>query len=247
MSETPALPDPLTAAIDRALVAAQAATDAAHEAEAALHARAQVAAGIDRASRRMGWLAGVTAGAALIVLAAGTVLWLRSSADLRQTAELHAATGAAFVERLAEMNAALDRMDAAVDTAAAQSSALERSLADAFAGLESRISTQLQTVAQAMTAEDPLRTELTRLREDLLAAIAEVDLSLNRTLAAGGNAGALDAVLKRLSDAADRLSAGPVPAAAPAVAPRAAAPRPGANPPRPAARPAAAANPFRFP
>ena len=243
-------PDPLNAAIDRALAAARAATDASQEAEAALAARAEITAALTRATRRIGWFAACAAGAATLVIGGGAALWLRSSGDLRQTTELHAATAAAFVERLAEMNGALDRMDAAITRAEAANTAAEARLAD----LESRIDTRLQTVAQAMQGDATLVARIDTLRADLLAAVAEVDLSVNRTLAGAGPDPALQAVVKQLTDAAARLAAQP--AAAPT--PRTTADRKPASQPdnprkpasRPAARPAAGAaatNPFRYP
>lgn len=114
MSEDALTEASVDAAVKSALAAAEAATNAAHEAEAVLAARSEAAEAMRRIARRMGILAGVSAGGALLMLVlAGSSLW-SSTSSLNDAATIQAAASAAFVERLSEMNTALERMETAV-------------------------------------------------------------------------------------------------------------------------------------
>ncbi|MGP9805040.1 hypothetical protein [Paracoccus sp. NSM] len=222
----PDLPE-LDSAMDQALKAAAAATDAAHEAEAVLAARTDAAQATARTARRMGWLAAVTGAAALVMaLIAGGALW-RASASLSNAAEIQAAATAALVERVTELNGALDRMDETVARAEVLTDRLDRP-----APVAAPVST-----APAATPDD---ATIERLRIDILAAIAAAERAL----------------LDRLAQNPPAPPPAPAPAAsASAAAPatrQSEARRPAAA--RPNARPAARAtprpaepNPFRFP
>lgn len=224
----PELPE-LDSAMDQALKAAAAATDAAHEAEAVLAARTDAAQATARTARRMGWLAAVTGAAALVMaLIAGGALW-RASASLSTAAEIQAAATAALVERVAELNGALDRMDETVARAEELTDRLDRPVP---------VAAPLSPAAAA--APDDATIE--RLRIDILAAIAAAERALMDRLAQ--------------NPAAPPPAPAPAPAASATTTPPATrqseARRPAAA--RPNARPAARAtprpaepNPFRFP
>ncbi|MGZ3217070.1 hypothetical protein [Paracoccus sp. T5] len=232
---------PVDAAVKSALAAAEAATDAAHEAEAVLSARSEAAEAVGRTARRMGILTGVSAGSALLVLAlAGSSLWSNTS-SLNDAATVQAAASAAFVERLGEMNIALDRMEKAVAEterlAAAQQSRME---AEAQAP-RTPAPAAVPGAPEALSPE--LAQRLDSLRSDLLAAIAEVELSVGTRLSHFVPPTAPAAA----TPAAATPAAAPQASAARPAAPRRAAP---AAKPRPRTAPAPAAqapNPFRYP
>lgn len=219
----------LDSAMDQALKAAAAATDAAHEAEAVLAARTGAAQATARTARRMGWLAAVTGATALVMaLIAGGALW-RASASLSTAAEIQAAATAALVERVAELNGALDRMDETVARAEELTDRLDRPVPVAAP----------LSVAAAAAPDD---ATIERLRIDILAAIAAAERALMDRLAQ--------------NSPAPPPAPAPAPAASATTTPPATrqseARRPAAA--RPNARPAARAtprpaepNPFRFP
>ena len=219
----PELPE-LDSAMDQALKAAAAATDAAHEAEAVLAARTDAAQATARTARRMGWLAAITGGAALVMaLIAGGGLW-RASVSLSGAAEIQAAATAALVERVAELNGALDRMDETVARAEELTDRLDRP-----APVAAPVS-----VAAAAAPDD---ATIERLRIDILAAIAAAERAL----------------LDRLAQNPPAPPPAPAPAASASATPpptrqsearRPATARPNA---RPIAPRRAEPNPFRFP
>jgi hypothetical protein len=234
--------DPLADAITRALDAAQVATDAAHEAEAVLTARSDAATAMDRTAKRTALMAGVAGGASFLALVTGTAIWFKTSGDLQTAAEVQATAAAAFVERLAEMNAALDRMDGTIDAAEAKTAAENGRLDHLIAMLDERLPVEQEQqattpAALALTGDAmKLDPQLASLRADILAAIAEAELSMAERLmqtgrATGGSEGA--------AAVAPTVAARPLPLlpAAPTVKPVA---RP--KPPK-----AQAVNPFRFP
>lgn len=237
---------PIDAAVKSALAAAEAATDAAHEAEAVLAARSEAAEAVGRTARRMGILTGVCAGSTLLLLAlAGSSLW-STTASLNDAATVQAAASAAFVERLSEMNIALDRMETAVAEA-------ERLASDQQSRVGAAVESPITPAAAA--AEPPeglspaLAQRLDSLRSDLLAAIAEVELSMGTRLS--------QFTPQASATAATPAAATPA-AATPTAAPQTSSPRPAAaRPAAPAAKPrprptpapaaAQAPNPFRYP
>lgn len=221
----------LDAALEQALKAAAAATDAAHDAEAVLAARTDAAEITARTARRMGWLAAITgAGAVLMALIAGGALW-RASALMGTTAEIQAAATAALIERVTELNGALDRMDETVARAETLTDRLDRPADMPPAG--------------PREMPQPDEAGLERLRSDLLAAIATAQTAI------------LDRFSQMPAPAPAQSPAPPAASAAPAQPGRQTAPRPAARPeprqeprqerratPRPAP---AEPNPFRFP
>jgi hypothetical protein len=229
--KTPDPADQLADAVKRALDAASAATDAAHEAEAVLMARSEAARAMDRTARRSGILAAVAGGASVLVLVMGGLLWLRTSADLRDAGEVQAAAAVAFAERIGEMNGALDRLEAIVSGAETGGQTLQARMTGLVEQLDLRVEEILTTTEVAAPAEKAISDQIERLRADLIEAMAETQLSIS-----------------------ERLKANPaaVPAPVAAAAPASAAPAPAAAKPqkKPAARAASSApppNPFRYP
>jgi len=251
MSET--THPPASEAVSRALEAAQLATDAAHEAEAVILARAEATAAMDRTARRSTILAGVAGGAALISLLAGTAIWWRAAGDLRDAAAVQASASAAFVERLAEMNSALDRMEAAELALTAGEDSLAAGLAQIAQMLTARLPEPAADADADVTADvtagadlpgaDRFTMQIDALRADILAAIAEAEMSmaermvqLAATMPATPPAATL---VPRPSPVAGASGAGTAPAATrPATRPEGAARR---------AAPPAQPNPFRYP
>jgi hypothetical protein len=239
MSDTPA-PDATAQAVTRALDAAQLATDAAHEAEAVLLARTEAAQAMDRTAKRTTLLAAVVGGAAIVGLLTGTAIWWRASSDLRDAATVQAEAAAAFVTRLAEMNAALDRMEAAEAAATADDASLAARLDQMNQLLAERLpslaaATPSADPSQPLPATDAFSMRIDALRADILAAIAEAELSM----------------AERLVQVTATVAA-TAPQQATAAAPT--APRPSPVATRPAPRPAQPAqaapkpaNPFRYP
>lgn len=226
-----------TAAVARALEAAQLATDAAHEAEAVILARSEANAAMARTARRTTLLAALVGGAALVGLLAGTTIWWRASSDLHDAAAVQAEAAAAFVARLAEMNTALDRMDAATTAAATDQAGLAAQVAQMSALLAARLPDEAATGA-SLPQEGAFAMRMDALRADILAAITESELSM----------------AERLVQLAAQTPLRPE-ANAPQITPRPSpvatqvAPRPVARPAegRPAQAAPKPANPFRYP
>jgi flagellar hook-length control protein FliK len=219
-------------AIARALEAATAATEAAHEAEAVLAARSEAALAMGRLARRSGLMAGVAGAAAILGLGLGGLLWLRASADLREAAELQAAASAVFVERLAEMNGALDRLDGGVLALEAGTGAVEGRLAALITDIETGLAEARN--APAPTPDPALIERIDRLRADMIEAIAETQIAIAQQT--------LPAPAPALTPTPAQTAATPA-AAKPATPPK---PRPQPAKPRPA-KPKQDTNPFRFP
>ncbi|NEX45275.1 hypothetical protein [Pseudotabrizicola algicola] len=222
--------DAVQEAITKALDAAAAATDAAHETEAVLLARSDAAKSMERVARRSGWMALAAGGASVAVLVLGGLLVLRSVADLREAGEVQAAAAAAFVERLAEMNGALDRLDLAIAGLEAENTALQESVSAQVAKLDAQLE---QMLAKPDPSEEAvgLAEQIDKLRTDMIEALAETQMRLSERIAAP--------VAK---PAPVIVHEAPAPVAVPKPAPK---PAPKSKP-----RPAAAVqvpNPFKYP
>jgi hypothetical protein len=218
--------DPIQDAISQALSAAALATDAAHEAEAAIAARNEAAQSMARVARRATWATGLAGGGAVLVLALGGLVWMRNSADLRLAADVQAAASAAFVERIADMNRALDRMDLSITAQEAETRNLETRITALMLDMQTELLRQTrEQIAAQPSANEPLTPQIERLSEQIIAAITASEMNI-----------------------AERIMRLPTPAPTPVAT--AQTPRTEArSTPRPAARPAAAPapNPFRFP
>jgi hypothetical protein len=235
--------DPVAEAIRRALEAAQLATDAAHEAEAVILARSEASAAMAHSAKRSTMLAAVVGGAALISLLAGTAIWWRATADLRDAGAVQAEAAAAFVTRLTEMNSSLDRMDATQLAFATD----EAGLAARLDRIEQMLAARLPTLAApgpaglTPPAPDTFEMRIEALRDDILAAITEAELSMAERM--------VQLAASAAPVAPATASAGT--SATPAITPRpspVAAPRPVARPDAaPRAAPPAQPNPFRYP
>lgn len=216
------------AILARALEAAGAATDAAHEAEAVILARDQAMQSAEKMVKRGTLLAAATGGVCALALIVGGALWARSAAELREANAVQATATAAFVERLASFNTALDRLDLAINATIDRDTGLQAQI-DALGGMiDERLTAAATTAPSAAgTPPDMGPLDLETLRADILAAIAEVEISMAERL----------------------VQLAPVAAAAPAAAPAAPAPAPArpAAAPRPRAPTPPAENPFRFP
>jgi hypothetical protein len=246
MSDTPATPamDATAQAVTRALDAAQLATDAAHEAEAVLLARTEAAQAMQRTAKRTTLLAAVVGGAALVSLLTGTAIWWRASSDLHDAATIQAEAAAAFVARLAEMNAALDRMEAAEAAAATDEAGLVARIDQINELLTQRLPTLPSQAAaadpsQPMPGGDAFSMRIDALRGDILAAIAEAELSMAERLVQ---------LTASVASAPPPATAAAASAAAP-VTPRPSpvATRPTPRPAQPAQAAPKTANPFRYP
>ena len=215
--------------IAKALEAATLATEAAHEAEAVLTARSDAAQSMDRIARRSSLLAAVAGGSAVLILMLGGLLWLRSSADLRDAGDVQAAASAAFVERLTEMNSALDRLDRIILSVEQENGTATSTMAALVAQLDSHIAQIMTGQDSAPLTDQAVIDQIERLRVDMVEALAETQITLT-----------------------ERLTAPPVAAAAQAQPPKAPVKNPPteASAPKPAKRPAPPrpeTNPFRFP
>lgn len=225
-------PDALGDAVKRALAAAEAATDAAHEAEAVLLARSDAATAMQRTAKRTGWLAIAASVSAVVVMGLGGLVWIRSGADLREAAEVQAVAATGFIERLAEMNGALDRFDALLVKVDADATARDSRLNDLLAELDAALADQKNNAGASATEAGSSTLDLDSLRAEILAAIAASELSMAERLAT---------LAKTTQAVPSTVSAPSAPVAAPAAAPRPnrrqSGPRPQATEP----------NPFKFP
>ena len=215
----------------QALDAAQLATEAAHEAEAAIAARNEAAQALNRTAQQTRWLLTGAAAGAVLVLVAGGLFWARASGNLHDAAAVQAAATAGFVENLMQMNDALDHMQGVIAEARAQASETDASLNTLILQLDQRLEDAGLTLREAAARAAGNGMEC----PDLLVSLAEVELNLARRL---------DGLVATASAVSQ-----PPPAAVPEARPRAATPRPPAQPAPPPARRTAPAepNPFRFP
>lgn len=238
----PAFPDPLSEAVAKALAAAAAATDAAHEAEAALTARGAAADAMRATARRMTVVAAATCGTALVVLVLAGFMSLRSAGALRAATEAQNAAGMVFVGQLADLKGTLGTLgDAAQAMAAARQDVNAR-----FTDLTDRVAAEAEATRKSMAeagpgiaqaaAQDTAR-RIGEMEVILIEALADIQLSLAQARqpsatadTAAGQApdagqgaaeeaaatAALDAATARLSAVVDRLellaAAGPLPA-----------------------------------
>lgn len=212
---------------EQALQAAQLATEAAHEAEAAITARNDAAVALGKTAQQTRIVAMGTAAAAVIMLAMGGVFWARAASHLSQAAEVQASATAGFVENLMQMNDALDQMQAVIASSQEQAVKAEQSMDVVIARLDQRLAELAQDMGERLlsTEQDAAPNSA------LLVALAEVELNLTRQLAALPLA-------PQATPPAPSASTSPPPSPA---APRQTAARPTARtaPPPP--------NPFRFP
>ncbi len=222
---------PLQDATQVALDAAQLATEAAHEAEAAIAARNQAAEALSLTARHTRLLVLGTAAGAVLALAGGGVFWVRASSHLQQAAEVQATATAGFVENLMQMNDALDRMQGATLAAQAQAEQNEGSIDALIARLDQRLQALARDVGPGAAATHATGGQCT----DLLVALAEVELNLTRQMAN------LVVPSPPPAQPAPNPVAGPAPVSASASA---GPPRPAVSAPRPAPPPP---NPFSFP
>jgi hypothetical protein len=180
---TAAFPDPLSEAVARALAAAAAATDAAHEAESALTARGAAAEAMRATSRRMTVVAAAACGTAVAVVALAGFMSLRSAGALRAATEAQNAAGMVFVAQLVELKGTLETLTAAsqsfatadesgtarftalADQVTAEAEATRKAMADAAPGL-----------AQAAARETTRRID--EMEVTLIDALADIQLSL---------------------------------------------------------------------
>lgn len=229
------------AILAKTLEAAQAATDAAHEAEAVLAARSDAAQAMDRIVKRTTLMTVLIGSASAMVLVVGGMVWLRSVSDLRIAAQVQTEAAAADVIRLTEFNAALDQLDASLTVLTQQESALKARLdqlsdlhANQVADLKNRADDAAETSAQDASS-DSITMQLEKLRADLLAAIAEAELSMAERLIQFS---------QTLPIAAPATVPRPSPLAAPQVTPQPKPRSPRTSLPGTANQ---TANPFRYP
>jgi hypothetical protein len=215
---------------EQALQAAQLATEAAHEAEAAITARNEAAVALGKTAQQTRLLAMGSAAASVLMLALGGVFWARSASNLSQAAEVQASASAAFVENLMQMNDALTKLETVMAASQANVENAQASLDVVIAQLNQRVEGLVQEVGEKLTSVEADTPQ----NSAILVALAEVELNLTRQLADLTLAPRASA-----SPAAAPVAAAPAPAAvkAPPAAPRQTTARPAAPPP----------NPFRFP
>lgn len=220
----------LDEAIARALEAASAATEAAHEAEAVLSARSEAALAMGRLARRSGVMAAIAGGAALVGLVLAGLTGFRASADLREAAEVQAAASAAFVERLAEMNGALDRLDGGVLALGTGTGAVEGRLSALIAEIEAGLFAMQN--APEPEPDAALAERIDRLRADMIEAIAETQIAL----------------AQQIVPTPPPTTTAPAPTTTATATPPAPKPKPRPQPARQnTQKPKQDANPFRFP
>lgn len=219
----------------KAVDAAQLATEAAHEAEAAIAARNEAAQALGKTARQTQWLSlGAVAGS-ILILASGGLFWARASSHLGQAAEVQAAATAGFIENLVQMNTALDQMQQVID---ASTDAMNRSEQE-VAVLIARLDQRLGDVAQDFAGRLDLTEAASPAPAEVLIALAELEMRLSRQisdLVVPAPAAVASAVKPQQS--ADSASPTPSQQARNSRAVSRPAPRP-APPPQP--------NPFSFP
>lgn len=215
--------------IEKALDAAQLATEAAHEAEVAISARNEVVQALSKTARQTRQIALGAAAGAMLVLVVGGLLSARASNHLSQAAEVHASATASFVENLMLLNDALDQIQHTIDGTAL---AADRSQAEVNT-LVARLDQRLEDIAREFAGSLESSGSPASNSTDLLLVLAEIEANLSQQLAS----------------LALRPQAAPLPAQQTATAtPQPAQPARSTRPaPRPASRPEAPANPFRFP
>lgn len=210
-----------------ALDAAQLATEAAHEAEAAISARNEAAQALNKTAQQTRWLAMGTAAGALVVMTIGGLFWARASTHLEQAAEVQATASASFVENVMLMNDTLEQVQDVILAAQGHADRNEASLNALIARLDQR----LEEITRAPGVNGDREAALPNQCPDLLLALAEIELNLTRQLA--------DLTI---------VPSPVVPPAADPVAVPASRPAPRTTAPQPVARPAPPRpNPFRFP
>ena len=256
----------LQESVSKALEAARLADDAAQEVEDLRKENDAFVEKIEKTNKRISAVAiGAAAGATLAMALSGLV-YFRSVADLREAAELQAEAMA----RLMEQNVALklvveeaaNQQGAVQAVVMAQAERISLEMAELFAVPEEN-----PADAEALTGlQDDVAANLDKLRTDMTAAIADLDLSLSQKLSSisAGGTGVSDAALVDLAGLIQELkttlatrnrapaAATPsAPAARPATppAPRASSSGSSNNTPRRSTTPAPApeTNPFSFP
>ena len=225
-------PDPMAAAIARALSAAEAATDAAHEAEAALIARTDIATAMERSTRRTGWIATATGGLAVAVLAMGGLVWLRASADLHDAATIQGEIAAKQAEQVLRLRGIIAQLDAVAvantvlpDTVEKHFAKVDAKLAKSLGDLGSDLQAQQASMVEAWTKA------LEQVKRDILETIAVAQLSAPPATATAAAAEPVpEAGLARLEEITTRLEA--------LIGRAAAAPAAAGTPEKPATPPA---------
>lgn len=233
----------LSDSIRRALEAAAAANDAAEESSAVVNqSRAAIAAAV-ASQRKLTAIAGGALAASTISIVLAGLVYLRSTADLREAAELQAAANKAGIEQMQSINSTIKAAEEALVTISDLNDKIEAQ----FVGLGDRISDDLASVIAESSALQPqiassiketVETSLQQSSDEMLTALAE----LQAVLGSGGT----DPELKvLLADLRDKLTK--------PVAPPAAAPKQKANAPAQKAKPKAKPKPsepssnFSFP
>lgn len=247
-------PAPIEAAIARALQTATLAAEAADEAQRVADGHKAITDRLDRIERRAVRIGAAVGGLGVVALGLSGLVYFRSLADLRDVAEIQAAAAEVQVARLVDLGKAVDRLETATADLATRNEGTEAALAAQADTLAKAIEQAAMVEPQfAASLQRALSEEITNLRTDLLAALAETQL------AAGGPEGGAPAdaeVLKALADLRTGVEALTRAAAAkPTPAEPAAKAKPAASgtksaastAKKPAPRPAEPENPFRYP
>lgn len=234
----------LSDSIRRALEAAAAANDAAEEASFVTEqSRREIAASL-ATQRKLLAVAGGSFAAALVSVALGGLVYLRSTADLRESAEIQAAASKAAIEQIQAMNQTVTAAQDALKTI----TELKDQIGARIDGLGDRLSQDLAQVSAesaalqpqiATSIKDTVEASLGKTSSEILTALAQLEADLSAT------AGSDPELVKLLTDLKSSLGK---PAAAPAPKPKtpkttaAPKPKPKANP-----KPSAPASTFSYP
>lgn len=251
-------PAPIEAAIARALQTATLATEAAEEAQRVADGHKAITDRLDRIERRAVRIGAAVGGLGVIALGLSGLVYFRSLGDLRDVAAIQAAAAEVQVARLVELGKAVDRLETATGELSARNEGTEAALAAQADTLAKAIEQASAVEPQfAASLQRAISEEIANLRTDLLAAMAEAQL----TAGAEGGAPADAEVLKALADlrgsidALSKAAAAKPAQAEPAKAEATAKPKSAssgtksaASPAqKPKSRPATPDNPFRYP
>lgn len=192
--KTPPVESDVAESVQRALEAAATAVDSAEEAAGVSEAAEKALAQAASAQRKLTALAGGTLLAGLLSAGLGTMVYMRSVADLRQAAELQSAATLAMVEQIKAISEKL----AEAETVLSDTEGQRMEIVARIDGLGDRISGDISVLAESASQMQPqfasaiqkhVDEGLKATRSEILNALAEMEL---------GGSGASNAQIEEL-------------------------------------------------
>ena len=192
--------DDVSESVKRALEAAATATDSAEEAAGVSEAAEQALAAAARSQRKVTALASGLLVAAVASAGMGTLIYLRSVADLREAAELQSAATLAMVEQIKLISETISSAETTLKTTEEQ----RQELSARIDGLGDRISGDISTLATnagqmqpqfASAIQKHVDESLKTTRGEILTALAEIEMG-NST----GNSSELQVLLLEIRE-----------------------------------------------